>query len=131
MKAFRLYNLTELGPASPLHFLEKSGAEGYRDYVRWPYLNSGRYPLSIGGTVPLEDLDLRTEQVDLNAVVIPELELVLLERDGIIGTCHILSGQCFDPDAWEPANISELANPQAGPLIEAAQQRLRGGGTTH
>lgn len=127
MKTFRLYNLTELGPASPLHFLERSGAEAYRDYVRWPYGNSGRYPLHAGGSVPLADLDLRTEQVDLNGVLIPELELILLERDGMIGTCHVLPGHCFDPDSWEPANMAELGHPQAGALIEEAQRRLGGG----
>jgi hypothetical protein len=126
MKAYRLYNLTALGPASPLHFLEKAGAEGYRDYVRWPYANSGRYPVPNGRSVSLADLDLRTEEVELNAVLIPELELVLVEREGLIGTCHLLPGNCFDPDAWEAGGMAELAHPQAGALIEEAQRRLKG-----
>lgn len=125
MKAFRLYNLTELGPASPLHFLEKAGADGYRDYVRWPYEKTGRYPLHQGGSVPLADLDLRTEEVDVNAVLVPELEILLVERDGFVGTCHLLPGNCFNPDNWAPASSAELAHPEAGKLLDEAQKRLR------
>lgn len=125
MKAYRLYNLTELGPASPLHFLEKGGAEGYRAYVKWPYEKGGRYPLHDGSSIALNDLDLRVEEVDLNGVQIPELELLLIERDGLIGTCYVLPGKSFDPDSWAPANTAELSHPQAGPLLEEAQRRLK------
>lgn len=125
MKAYRLHNLTELGPAAPLHFLERAGAEGYRDYVLWPYKKTGRFPLHAGGSVKLDDVDLRVEEIDLNAVLVPELELLLLERNGLIGTCYVLPGKCYDPDSWVPANATELGNPQAGPLLEEAQRRLK------
>lgn len=125
MKAFRLYNLSELGPASPLHFLERAGAEGYRDYVKWPYLKTGFYPTRDGEKVPLADLDLRVEEVEINAVMVPELELLLIERDGIVGNCYVLPGKCYDPDSWAPASAAELGNPQAGPLLEEAQRRFR------
>ena len=125
MKAFRLYNLTELGPASPLHFLERAGAEGYREYVTWPYEKTGHYPLRDGTKVRLADLDLRVEEFDLNAVLVPELEMLLIERDGVIGHCFILPGKCFDPDSWEPASAAELGNPQAGPLLEEAQRKMK------
>ncbi len=124
MRVYRLYNLTELGPASPLHFLKKVGAENYRDLVRWPYANSKRYPLHEGGSVALDDLDLRTEELDLNAVLVPELELLLVERDGLVGTCYVLPGDCFDPDSWAPANIQELSDPRSGALLTEAQRRL-------
>ena len=79
-----------------------------------------------GGSVTLADLDLRVEEVEFNAVLIPELELVLVERDGLIGTCHLLPGDCFDPDDWEPASSAELGQPEAAGLIEEAGKRLRG-----
>ena len=125
MKAFRLYNLTELGPASPLHFLERAGAEGYRDYVLWPYKNSGLFPLQAGGSIKLDVLDLRVEEADLNAVLLPELELLLMERDGVVGSCYVLPGRCFNPDDWSPSGAAELAQPEAGRLLEEAKRRLR------
>lgn len=125
MKAFRLYNLSELGPASPLQFLERAGAEGYREYVKWPYLKVGQFPLHDGSSIPLDDLDLRIEEVEINATLVPELELLLVERNGLIGTCYVLPGKCFDPDSWAPASSLELSNPQAGKLLDEAERRMR------
>lgn len=125
MKAFRLYNLTELSPASPLHFLEKAGAEAYRDYVKWPYEKTGRFPLRDGSSVRLADLDLRTEEVEINAVAVPSQELLLIERDGLIGLCYLLPGNCYNPDDWAPASAAELAYPEAGVLLDQAKRHLR------
>jgi hypothetical protein len=125
MKAFRLFNLTELSPASPLYFLERSGAEGYRSYVRWPYGHTGRWPLQSGGSIPLTELDLRTEEVDLPAVRVPELEMILLVRDSIIGCCYLLPGDCFNPDQWEHLSATDLSDPHNGPLLHDAQKKLR------
>jgi hypothetical protein len=127
MRAYRLYNRTEPGPATPFLFLEKAGAEGYRDYIRWPYQNTGRFPLHQGGSLALADLDLRTEEVDVHAVLVPELDLFLVERDGAVGSCYLLPGDCFNPDDWIPANAVELGHPEAGKLLEAAQRRLKAG----
>jgi hypothetical protein len=126
MKAYRLHNRSEPGPASPLHFLSKAGADGYRDYFRWPYQNTGRYPLHQGGSIPVADLDLRTEEVEVKAVLAPELDLLFVERDGAIGVCYLLPGDCFNPDDWAPANPLELGHPEAGKLLAEAQKRLRG-----
>ncbi len=125
MIAYHLYNLTELGPASPLHFLERKAAEGYREYVKWPYEKAGSFPLHDGSSVALADLDLRVEEVELNAVLVPEQELLLVERDGLIGICYLLPGRCFDPDSWTPANSVELGHPLAGALLDAAKRRLK------
>ena len=124
MKVYRLHNRSDHAPASPLTFLERSGAENYRAYVRWPYLKTGRYPLGHGGSIELDALDLRTEELELNATVIVELDIILIEKQGLVGSCHLLPGACFDPDTWEPANMAELSHPQAGALLDAAKEQL-------
>jgi hypothetical protein len=127
LKLHRLYNLTELQPAAGLHFIRREDAERYKELVRWPYVNEGRWPLADGRSVSLDKLDLRIESVDLPAVLEESLVVVVMERDGKLGSAPFLTGDCFDPDEWQPFSALELAHPVHGPRIEMARQRLKAG----
>lgn len=126
MRLYRLYNLTEQAPASGLHFLKREGAEKYKDLVRWPYAESGRWPLPGGREIPLKDIDFYVEPVDLPVVVEPALGLAVMEREGVLGTSALLPGDCFDPKEWLACAQEELEHPFSGPLLEEARRRLRG-----
>jgi hypothetical protein len=126
VKFYRLYNQTELKPASGLLFLKREDALKYQDLVRWPYANSGRWPLPGGLDMPLALLDLRVEAVDFPGVLEKTLSLVVLEREGRLGGAALLPGDCFDPGEWEAFTPEELAHPVHGPLMEQAGKRLRG-----
>lgn len=127
MKLYRLYNLTELGPASALLFTKREDAEAYKDLVKWPYAETGRWPLIGGGSVALEQVDLRVESVDMAAVVVPEAEQVLWERDGMLGSAPWLPGDCFNPDEWKPFSAADLAHPVTGIRLEQAWRSLKPG----
>jgi hypothetical protein len=125
LKLYRLHNSTEPGPASPLHFLKREDCDAYKDFVRWPYQNDGRYPLHQGGSIPLDKLELRIEELSMEAVLLPELEWILFLRDHALGSCAMLPGDCFNPDSWQPVGSLEAVHPVHGPLIEAAKKRLQ------
>lgn len=124
MKLYRLYNLTELAPAAPLHFLKREDAEQYKEVIRWPYEAGGRWPMAKGGEIPLEQLDLRVEVVDLPVVLDRALDLVLAKHEGRLGAAPLLAGDCFDPRSWEACTPEELAHPARGPLLAKAQTKL-------
>jgi hypothetical protein len=124
MKLYRLYNLTELAPAAPLHFLKRDDAEQYKEVIRWPYAAGGRWPLAKGGEIPLEQLDLRVEVVDLPVLVDRDLDQVLAKFEDRLCAAPLLAGDCFDPRAWEACSPEELAHPLRGPLLARAQTRL-------
>jgi hypothetical protein len=126
LKLYRLYNQTELKPASGLLFLKREDALKYQDLVRWPYANSGRWPLPGGLDIPLDRLDLRVEAVDLPGELEQSLDLVVMEREGRLGGAALLPGDCFDPAEWEAFTPEDLAHPVTGPLMEAAGKKLRG-----
>jgi hypothetical protein len=126
VRLFRLYNRTELVPASGLLFLMREDAEKYKDLVRWPYAESGRWPLPGGREIPLEALDLRVDVVDIAGVLERALSLVVMEREGRLGGAALLSGDCFDPGEWEVFTPEDLAHPVRGPLMEQAGKKLRG-----
>lgn len=127
MRLYRLYNLTELGPASGLSFFKREGAEAYKDLVKWPYANSGRWPLAGGGSVALDQVDLRVESVDQNVLVEPSLETVLWEQDGQLGGAPLLPGDCFNPDEWRAYGPADFANPVSGLRLEQAWRQLKTG----
>jgi hypothetical protein len=124
MKLYRLFNLTELGPASGLLFFKREGAEGYKDLVKWPYADSGRWPLAGGGSVALEQLELRVEAVDMAVAVEPLLDAVVWEQQGRLGGAPLLPGDCFDPDEWLPYSPADLAHPVTGIRLEQARRSL-------
>jgi hypothetical protein len=124
VKLYRLYNLSETAPAAGLHFLKREDAERYKEVVRWPYEASGRWPRADGGEIPLEQLDLRVEVVELPVLVDRSLELVLARHEGQLGSAPLLAGDCFDPRAWEACSPEDLAHPLLGPLLENARIQL-------
>jgi len=125
MKLYRLYNLSELGPACGLHFLKREGAEGFKDLIRWPYINDSRWPLVNGGTLPLDQVDLRVEVLDKPVAVESFLESVVWEQQGQLGGAPLLLGDCFDPDEWQPYPKADFDNPVLGPRLDQAWQRLK------
>jgi hypothetical protein len=127
MKLYRLYNLTELGPASGLHFFKREGAEAYKDLVKWPYADSGRWPLSNGSTVPLSLVDLRVEEAEMDVLLAPEQEAVIWEQEKALGSAPLLPGDCFDPDEWRAYSSADLANPVTGIRVEQAWRRHKQG----
>ena len=127
MKCYRLYNHTELAPASGLLFLKREDAEKYKDVVRWPYASTGFWPLPDGREVRLEALDLRVQLLTLAAVLERALAVVVMERDGRLGGAALLAGDCFDPEDWEPCAPAGLAHPVQGPLWEQAGLALKAG----
>lgn len=124
MKLFRLYNLTELGPASGLHFMDRAKAEAYKDLVKWPYADTGLWPMADGSRVLLKDVDLRVETVDLKALALPNLDMVLMEQNATLGSCPLLPGDCFDPDEWRAFGPVEMTHPTLGPQLEQAWKAL-------
>lgn len=127
MKLHRLFNLTELEPATGLYFIRHEDAEKFKQMIVWPYLSEGRWPLAAGHSIPLAKLDLRVETVDLAAVVDESLMLVVMEHAGKLGTAPFLTGDCFNPDDWAPCSASDLSHPIIGPRLAIAQQRLKQG----
>jgi hypothetical protein len=127
VKLYRLYNLTELGPASGLHFFSRDQAEAYKELVKWPYAETGRWPLADGSTVPLKDVDLRIEDTSLAALALPGLDAVLWEQGGQLGAAPLIPGNCFDPDEWRPYTASDMAHPTLGPQLESAWKALKQG----
>jgi hypothetical protein len=127
MKLYRLFNLTELEPATGLYFVRLEGAEQYKQLILWPYRNEGRWPLADGRSIPLEKLDLRVETVELQVCVEEQLMVVVMEHAGKLGTAPFLTGDCFNPDDWTPVSAAELAHPVHGPLLAAAQHKLKMG----
>lgn len=125
MKLYRLYNLSELGPACALHFLKREGAEAYKDLVRWPYVNEGRWPLPSGASLPLDQVDLRVEVVEKPVSVEPFLESVLWEHGGELGGAPLLLGDCFDPDEWLAYTPADFGHPVIGPRLDQAWQKLK------
>jgi hypothetical protein len=128
VKLYRLYNLTEQKPASGLLFLKREDALNYQDLVRWPYANSGRWPLAGGLEMPLDQLELRVEAVEFPGLLEKTLGLVVMEHEGRLGGSALLGGDCFDPAEWEAFTPEDLAHPVSGPLMEQAGKRLRGEG---
>jgi len=127
MKLYRLYNQTELKPASGLLFLKREDALKYQDLVRWPYANSGRWPLPGGLDIPLDRLELRVEVVDLPGELEKTLALVVMEHEGRLGGAALLPGDCFRPRGMGGLHAEDLAHPVKGPLMEAAGKRAAGG----
>ncbi len=127
MKLYRLYNLTELGPASSLSFLKREGAEAYKDLVKWPYADSGRWPLAMGGSVALDQVDLRVEALDMDVVIEPTLDVALWEQHGVLGGASMLPGDCFNPDEWHAYGSADFAHPVTGPRLEQAWEQLKRG----
>ena len=127
MKLYRLYNLTELGPASGLHFFKREGAEAYKDLVKWPYADSGRWPLAGGGSVALAQVDLRVESIDVTLLLLPALDMVLWEQMGVLGAAPLLPGDCFDPDEWAGYSSGDFAHPTLGLQLETAWKTLKRG----
>lgn len=126
MKVYRLRNHSEGAPASSLLFLRREDAERYKELVLWPYANSGFWPLAAGGELPLDQVDLRAEAVELDACVEESLGLAVMMNAGRLGGVALLPGDCFDPDEWEPCAPEELAHPVRGPLWAQARARLHG-----
>lgn len=127
MRLYRVYNLTELGPASGLLFFKREDAEKYKELVKWPYVNDGRWPLSGGGSVPLNELELRVESLDMDVLPDQELDQVLWEQAGVLGAAPLLPGDCFDPDQWCAYSPADLANVHLGSRLELAWQALKRG----
>jgi hypothetical protein len=125
MKAYRLFNQTELEPAATLLFLRRQDAEAFRETVLWPYANEGRWPLKNGASLPLRLMEFRAESLNLAAEAVPELGLVLSERAGTPGACPLLPGDCFDPDQWQALPPGELEHPERGPLLQGALLKAR------
>lgn len=125
MRLYRLLNLTQHGPAAGLYFLKREGADRYKDLVKWPYANEGRWPLPGGGDLPLDALDLRVEALERAVLVEPVLGLAVFELNGQLGGAPFLPGDCYDPDEWMPASPADLAHPVNGPRWEEALRQLR------
>jgi hypothetical protein len=125
MKLYRLYNLTEQAPAAGLHFLKREDAERYKEVIRWPYEAGGRWPTATGREIPLEQLDLRVEVVELPVHIDRVLELALALHEGRLGSAPLLAGDCFDPRGWEACTPEDLAHPLRGPLLENARILLQ------
>jgi hypothetical protein len=124
VKLYRLYNLTELGPASGLHFFDRAKAEAYKELVKWPYADTGLWPMADGSRVLLKDVDLRVETVELKVLPLPNLDLVLSEQNELLGSCPLLPGDCFDPDDWKAFGPAELTHPTLGPQLDQAWNAL-------
>jgi hypothetical protein len=127
MKLHRLFNLTELEPATGLYFVRMEDAEKFKQMIVWPYVKEGRWPLAAGHSIPLEKLDLRVETVELAAVIEEHMMVVVMEHAGKLGTAPFLTGDCFNPDDWAQCSPLDLAHPIYGPRLELAQQRLKSG----
>ena len=125
MRVYRLFNVTEHGPASGLHFLERQQAEQYRELVKWPYANEGRWPLADGRELPLDRVELRVEPLERHWVVEPELGQVIFEQEGQLGGAPLLPGNCFDPDEWQAAPLADLASPELAVLWEKVRLALK------
>jgi hypothetical protein len=125
MRVYRLFNLSEHGPASGLHFLDRDEADRYRELVKWPYANEGTWPLADGRELPLERVELRVEPLERRWLAEPELGVVVFEQEGQLGGAPLLPGNCFDPDEWQAAPATELANPETAALWEKARLALK------
>lgn len=125
MRLYRLYNLTEHAPASGLLFFRRDQAEKYRELVKWPYLNSQRWPLPDGREIPLEAVDLRVEVLERPVAQAAELGLVVFRNEGVPGGAPWLPGDCFDPDEWQAASALDLESPDLAARWQAALVGLK------
>jgi|SRR5665213_1399280 len=126
MRVYRVYNRTENAPAAGLCFLKSQDAEKYKELIRWPYADSGFWPLPREKAIPMTMLDLQVENLDLPVLVEKGLRLVLMERENGTGAAPLLTGDCFDPEQWLAFTPEELTHPVLGPLLEQAQRKLWG-----
>lgn len=124
MRLYRVWNLSEHGPATPLHFLERQGADRFVTIFRWPHEPSGFYLRQDGGELPLAELQLRVESVDMPVLVDEGLESVFSFNNGELGRCYLLPGRCFDPDDWKPVSEVEWGTPGINEKLEEAGKKL-------
>lgn len=125
LRCWRLRNFTEEDPGPGLYFLKKESAEAYKDLVRWPYAQDGKWPLPGGGELPLDQVDLKVEGFEAKAVVDPELDAVIWDEHGRLGRAYVLTGQCFDPDSWRPFSLTDFGDPVLRQRLDLASERLR------
>ena len=125
MRVYRLFNHSEHAQATQLHFLDRASAEKYIDTVRWPYENLTYYQLPDGSKIPLKDLDVRVEVVEMPGTYDTELDCIITERDGELGHSDIVPGKAFNPDDWLEFTIKEWMNDKIAPRLDAAETAIR------
>ena len=124
MRLYRVWNLTEHGPATPLHFLDRPSADRFVVIFKWPHEPSGLYLRQDGSEIPLAELQLRIESVDMPVMVDQALDSVFSFKEGELGRSFLLPGHCFDPDDWRSVTEIEWSTPGINEQLEAAGKRL-------
>ncbi len=124
MRLYRVWNLTEHGPATPLHFLERQGADRFVTIFHWPHETTGLYLSQDGVESPLDQLQLRVESIEMPILVDDALESVFSFKEGELGRSYLLPGRCFDPDDWKPVTEIEWGTTGINAKLEEAGRRL-------
>jgi hypothetical protein len=124
VKAFRLVLSSNGEAASDLHFLDRSDASRYQKILLWPWLSLGYFQAESGEKFPLAGLQFRVEPVILPGIHEPELDWVVWRKDGLLGSCPIVPGRCFDPSSWRPISDHDRRDPIIAPKIAHAEREL-------